>query len=228
MIKGFVIVLTIFVVALAVISKNWFLALAAAAVGYWLFRTVSNSSSEPKPTPKPTPPEPPTHPNLNATLLAWQRRWVAQQAAHSDLPHAYWDTVADFVRVGRLSIAGNLGQNPNVPIGHYAESYDPALQFLVARNNDAIAYEKAGDVESAMLQYEVSLADAFFGTHPYDRLRIHYTRRKQIRDALRVCQAYLDMPDRPHGQNKAHFRAHLTKLQAKALPLSSHGEGAGG
>jgi hypothetical protein len=46
-------------------------------------------------------------------------------------------------------------------------------------------------------------------------LRIIYTRRKAYKEAIRVCQAYLDLPDQPHGQSKDHFRHYLEKLKAK-------------
>jgi hypothetical protein len=64
--------------------------------------------------------------------------------------------------------------------------------------------------------YEANLADSFEGMRPYERLRLIYTRQRRYKDAIRVCQAYLDLPDREHGQDKEAFRRHLRKLGGKA------------
>jgi len=71
------------------------------------------------------------------------------------------------------------------------------------------------DIPTALAQYEALISQQFFGSLPYDRLRIIYTRQKDYAAALRVCQAYLALPDRPNGQNKPHFAAWVIKLQAK-------------
>ena len=90
-----------------------------------------------------------------------------------------------------------------------------ATTWLVERNNRGIKLEKKKEIEAAIIIYELSVGDAFFGTHPYDRLGIIYGRRPWYNDAIRVCRAYLHLPDRPHGQDKSHFERHLKKLLAK-------------
>ena len=52
-------------------------------------------------------------------------------------------------------------------------------------------------------------------SHPHDRLRIIHTHQKRYQDAIRVCQAYLDLPDRECGQDKEHFRHHLERPGGK-------------
>lgn len=139
-----------------------------------------------------------------------QREFVEKMCAQSDLSRSFWRQVADKVWEGRK----RFERAPNIALG-YLPSLDDAMGFLVERNNKGIALEKAGQVDAALLVYEVSVADAFFGTQPYDRLRIHYTKRSLRRDALRVCRAYVSLPDRPNGQDKETFRAHIGKLEPK-------------
>jgi hypothetical protein len=138
-----------------------------------------------------------------------QREFVEKMVAQSDLSRSFWQQVADKVWEGRKKFGA-----PNTVLGSLS-SLDDAMGFLVERNNNGIALEKAGQVDVALLVYEVSVADAFFGTQPYDRLRIHYTKRGLLRDALRVCWAYVNLHTRQHGQDKDTFRKHIRKLEAK-------------
>jgi tetratricopeptide (TPR) repeat protein len=87
--------------------------------------------------------------------------------------------------------------------------------IMAERNDQGKQLEGQGQIAEAVALYEANIQDRFFGSFPYDRLRIIYTRQGQYADAIRVCQAYLDLPDRPHGQNKPHFQRHLEKLREK-------------
>ncbi len=49
--------------------------------------------------------------------------------------------------------------------------------------------------EEAIRLYEQNLADGCVSHVPYDRLRVIYSRARLFGDAIRVCQAYLDMTD---------------------------------
>jgi tetratricopeptide (TPR) repeat protein len=98
---------------------------------------------------------------------------------------------------------------------HLGQQRDGLWQIMVERNLQGKDMEKAGRIEEAIALYEANVRDRFDGTHPYDRLRILYTREKQYDDAIRVCEAYVALPDRPNGQNKAHFREWIDKLQVK-------------
>jgi len=150
--------------------------------------------------------------NTQEALTEWKSQWIKQQTLDSLHPDSFWYEIANLIMEGRLQ----MGNNPLVPIGKYAFEWAGAMGFLVERNNRGIEFEKNGNLESAIVIYEISVADCFFGTHPYDRLRIHYTKQRWYRDALRVCQAYIDLPNRAHGQNKLHFQSHLGKLSLKA------------
>jgi tetratricopeptide (TPR) repeat protein len=86
------------------------------------------------------------------------------------------------------------------------------FRIMARRNDRGKASERQGQIAEAVAFYEASVEDRFFGSFPYDWLRIIYTRQGQYADAIRVCQAYLDLPDRPHGQNKERFQHHLEKL----------------
>ena len=119
--------------------------------------------------------------------------------------------MANLLLKGRLL----LKNNPLTPVGRYAFKWPGASEYLVERNNRGIDLEKKMEIEAAVVIYELSINDDFFGSHPYDRLRIIYGRRHWYVDAIRVCRAYLSLPDRPHGQNKPHFKTHLEKLLAK-------------
>jgi hypothetical protein len=59
------------------------------------------------------------------------------------------------------------------------------------RNQEGIAAEKAGDLDAAITLYEANVAAHFEGSHPYDRLRIIYTKQKRRDDAIRVSRAYI-------------------------------------
>jgi tetratricopeptide (TPR) repeat protein len=87
--------------------------------------------------------------------------------------------------------------------------------IMAERNDQGKQLEGQGQIAQAVALYEANIQDRFFGSFPYDRLRIIYTRQGQYADAIRVCQAYLDLPDRPHGQNKERFQHHLDKLVEK-------------
>jgi hypothetical protein len=144
-------------------------------------------------------------------LLSWKAKWIKQQVKNSLHPESFWYEIANLILEGRLK----MDNNPLVTIGKYAFEWPGAMEFLVERNNRGIELEKNGNIESAIIVYEISVADDFFGTHPYDRLRIFYTKTKWYKDAIRVCQSYLDLPNRANGQNKPHFRQHLEKLLIK-------------
>ena len=141
----------------------------------------------------------------------WQQNWVIEQVKGSNHPETFWKKVAIQLINGRLQIENN----PLVPIGRYAFDWPGAMEFLVNRNNRGIVLGKSNNVEAAIEIYELGIADAFFGTHPYDRLRIIYGKKKRFKDAIRICRAYLALPDRTHGQDKAHFKHHLSKLLKK-------------
>ena len=79
--------------------------------------------------------------------------------------------------------------------GRIGTGDDPLRDFETAmqRNEEAERAEQNGDPQRAVDLYERSVAENFVGSHPYERLAAIYERRREYPDALRVCQAYLDL-----------------------------------
>jgi tetratricopeptide (TPR) repeat protein len=65
--------------------------------------------------------------------------------------------------------------------------------IIVGRNAKGMELEKAGHMDEAIALYEQNIADRADTPHPYERLRIIYTKHKQYDDAIRVCKAYVEM-----------------------------------
>jgi hypothetical protein len=96
---------------------------------------------------------------------------------------------------------------------HYVERERQRLFGIMAnRNLKGKHAEHQGDITTAIELYETNLHDQFTGPYPYERLRVIYTRQAQYTDAIRVCCAYLNLPGRPHEQNREHFQHHLERL----------------
>lgn len=70
---------------------------------------------------------------------------------------------------------------------------DPLRGFEVGmvRNEEAERAVHEGDSQRAIDLYEISVAEEFVGSHPYERLASLYERRRNPEAALRVCEAYL-------------------------------------
>ncbi len=84
-------------------------------------------------------------------------------------------------------------------------------RIMEERNRQARVFEHQGNVAGAIELYEANLRDGFDGPHPYERLRIIYTSHGRPAEAIRVCQAYLKLPDRPSGA-VSYFKYHLRRL----------------
>ena len=69
---------------------------------------------------------------------------------------------------------------------------DPLRDFEAAmqRNEEAELAVHNGDTERAIKLYEVSIAEGFVGSHPYERLASVYESRHNPAEALRVCEAF--------------------------------------
>lgn len=65
--------------------------------------------------------------------------------------------------------------------------------IIVNKNVKGTELEKQSKVDEAIALYESNVADFADTPHPYDRLRIIYTKRKQYSEAIRVCQAYIKL-----------------------------------
>lgn len=99
-----------------------------------------------------------------------------------------------------------------------AEAESAVAKVMVDRNLKGKDLEKRGKIDQAIPLYEANLVDRFGGTHPYERLRIIYTKRQDYRNAIRVCQAYIDLANQRevNARLKPKFAAHIKKLNAQA------------
>ena len=61
------------------------------------------------------------------------------------------------------------------------------------RHEEAERAEQGGDPERAIDLYERSVAENFVGSQPYERLASLYERRHDHAEALRVCEAFLQL-----------------------------------
>lgn len=77
----------------------------------------------------------------------------------------------------------------------YAIESDRLFNVMYHRNVQGIELEKAGEQDRAIAVYEQNIVEWFDGNHPYDRLRILYTQRKEYDNAIRVCQRFVEMAD---------------------------------
>jgi tetratricopeptide (TPR) repeat protein len=77
----------------------------------------------------------------------------------------------------------------------YADAERELYEVMVERNLRGRALEHQGRVDDAIALYEQNVSDRFGGDHPYERLRVIYTKRKQYDDAIQVCQIFIDVAD---------------------------------
>lgn len=88
---------------------------------------------------------------------------------------------------------------------------------MVNRNLTGRELERQGKVDQAIALYEANLDDGFNGNHPYERLRIIYAGRKDFHEAIRVCQAFVNLPHRSNTNPRKveHFKEWVKKYKAR-------------
>ncbi len=100
-------------------------------------------------------------------------------------------------------------------LAHY-DIQNSIEDILVDRNVNGKQLEKDGRTEDAVELYEANVADCFDGSHPYDRLRIIYSKHGRYSEAIRVCEAYLKN-DNP-GKDEQTFQQHVDNLRSRIRP----------
>jgi hypothetical protein len=101
---------------------------------------------------------------------------------------------------------------------------DPLRGFEagMVRNEEAERAVHEGYPDRAIELYEISVAEEFVGSHPYERLATLYERRRNPEAALRVCEAYLrltvsgKMPrgaQRSAGRKTPEFEARIERYR---------------
>lgn len=139
---------------------------------------------------------------------------------------------ADVRPLSEITVAAD---DPDLPLGQklrqlwrdVSEARDWATQeqmmkeaqriedIVVSRNLRGIEHEKAGRIAKAVELYEANVADRFDGSHPYDRLRVIYTREGKLEEAIRVCEAYIQFGQERDVDGKAKCRSTIDKLKHK-------------
>lgn len=66
-------------------------------------------------------------------------------------------------------------------------------EIMLQRNLRGTAFEKEGQTDKAIEEYEANLRDGFSGSHPYERLRVIYAREKRKSEVIRVCVQYISI-----------------------------------
>lgn len=123
----------------------------------------------------------------------WRRGWIQERVQCSRLPPAFWQGIVEALLAGRKFLHGN----PQIPVGRYARHHSKALEMMVTRNNQGVVLDQYGNVEAALVVYEISIGDEFPVDQPYVRLRDIYTQRGWPEDARRVYRAYLAVQQEP-------------------------------
>ena len=87
---------------------------------------------------------------------------------------------------------------------------------MVNRNLKGGELEKASRIDEAIKLYELNIADKAETNYAYHRLRIIYARQGKLREAIRVCEAFIALDyGRITETEKSFFRKQLKKLKAK-------------
>jgi len=109
--------------------------------------------------------------------------------------------------------AGVKGRTESEWRAHLDAEHELSVVML-QRNLDGKEFEKEGSINKAIEVYEQNLEDSFYGSFPYERLRIIYTKQKRYSDAIRVCKAFLILYT--YNDNKRNrFINYLEKLEKK-------------
>jgi len=82
---------------------------------------------------------------------------------------------------------------------------------MVERNLEGKALEKDGEIDKAIELYEANVADWFIGTHPYQRLRLIYSKQERYSEAIRVCKSFVKVLDAYIKKDSQ--RGELTKVR---------------
>lgn len=88
--------------------------------------------------------------------------------------------------------------------------------IFVSRNLKGKGYEKSGKIAKAKELYEANVRDLFLGSHPYERLRIIYTRERQYANAIRICETYMKLLGSEEEINEYRKKIDLLRRKAKS------------
>lgn len=91
------------------------------------------------------------------------------------------------------------------------------LHQTTINNNEGIAFEKQGDIASAIEVYEKNLEIGYPASHSYDRLMIIYHREKRYKDEVRVIKKAIEVfsSDTKYNKDITKWQERLNKLNNK-------------
>ena len=113
------------------------------------------------------------------------RQWSNDQIAHGVPRQTIWNYLLNWEN-RKLSYEE---KEASMKVASYL------LDVMVDRNLNGKTLETQGEVDKAIALYEENISDLFDGSHPYERLRVIYTKRNQLADAIRICRAYIEIAD---------------------------------
>jgi len=114
------------------------------------------------------------------------RQWSNDQIAHGVPCQIIWNYLLDW-------------ENRKLSFEEKEASMRVAshlLDVMVDRNLSGKTLETQGKVDKAIALYEENVSDLFEGDYPYDRLRVIYTKRNQLAEAIRVCKTFIQIADK--------------------------------
>lgn len=98
-----------------------------------------------------------------------------------------------------------------------SEKLSRTLSETANNNNIGIAFEKSGDIDSAIEAYERNLDIAYPALHSYERLMVLYRKEKRYDDEIRVIEkAINDFPIKSHKTYIDKWKDRLTKAKLKS------------
>jgi tetratricopeptide (TPR) repeat protein len=91
------------------------------------------------------------------------------------------------------------------------------LHQTATNNNEGIAFEKQGDIASAIEVYENNLRIGYLASHSYNRLMIIYHREKRYEDEVRVIKKAIEVfsSDSRYNKDVIKWQERLNKLTNK-------------
>lgn len=105
----------------------------------------------------------------------------------------------------------------------YADESERLVKPLREILAQAMEQEKTGDLNKAIQLFEELSDNAFPPSLPYDRLRIIYTKQGFYKEAMRICQRYVEVlnmiksfwPEYPNIRAIPKYQDHIKKLSEK-------------
>jgi tetratricopeptide (TPR) repeat protein len=86
-----------------------------------------------------------------------------------------------------------LTQSNIKTVEYFLKTEYKITDIMAARNLRGKQLEKTGNTEEAIKLYETNVTERFTDNLPYDRLRVIYTNQKHYAEAIRVCEAFVEV-----------------------------------